>query len=402
MFGAGFSFSGATFFQPAPVIPVQGANNGVSLNGTDVVLGNDAGTGAGGSAQLLNSREIDTNGFDIAFQNFAAATGIVVEGVTGDPSIRWAGSFLQIRMILVGSFLQFARTVPGSLLVGFDYSSNQIIMNADGVAGSLSAFITLRDVDATRSIGSWFRHDGFAGTWSGHRIQNSDAGNTSRTQFEAINNGFANAGIVMGIGSVANTIYPNTSYISVGTVSPGMFIVARSATGFIAWSIGAEGTAGEVMRLVAGGRLGIGVVAPTAAVHTKAGVAAANGAPFKYTAGVAAQTAVENGAKNFDGTNETIAAGGVTYTLAKTLTATAPLDFPNTLTLTSSDLTIALTGAALGDVVLLGVPNASVLPDSCYTAWVSAANTVTVRFNNYSAAPQDPASGTFRVSVVNY
>jgi hypothetical protein len=275
-------------------------------------------------------------------------------------------------------------------------------MNSDGTTGSLGGFLTWIDSDAARSLGSWFRHQGFAGTWSGHRIQNSDAGNTSRTQFEAVNNGFTNAGIVMGIGSVANTIYPNTSYISVGTVSPGMFIVARSATGFIAWSIGAEGTAGEVMRLVAGGRLGIGVTAPTAALHTRAGVAAANGAPFKYTAGVAAQTAVENGAKNFDGTNETIAAGGVTYTLAKTLTATAVLDFPNTNAQLSADLTIALTGAADGDVVLLGVPNASILPDSCYTAWVSAANTVTVRFNNYSAGAQNPASGTFRVSVVKY
>jgi len=131
-------------------------------------------------------------------------------------------------------------------------------------------------------------------------------------------------------------------------------------------------------------------------------VAAVSGAPFKYTAGVLAQTAVENGAKNFDGTNESLAVGGVTYTMAKTLTATAVLNFPNTLTLTSSDLTIALLGAAVGDVVGLGVDIASVNANSCFTAFVSAANTVTVRFNNYSAAPIDPASGTFRVSVTKY
>lgn len=149
-------------------------------------------------------------------------------------------------------------------------------------------------------------------------------------------------------------------------------------------------------------RFGINVTPPTAALHIKAGVAAVSGAPFKYTAGVAAQTIVENGAKNFDGNNETIAAGGVTYTLAKTLTATAVLDFPNTATLTSSDLTVNVVGAADGDVVALGVPIAALNANSSFSAFVSAPGVVTVRFSNYSALSIDPASGTFRVSLVKY
>lgn len=149
-------------------------------------------------------------------------------------------------------------------------------------------------------------------------------------------------------------------------------------------------------------KIGVGVPVPSARLHTAAGVATPGGSPFKYDTGVIAQAIVENGAKNFDGSNESIAAGGVTYLIAKTLTATANLDFPNTLTLTSSDLTIAVAGAVLGDVVSIGVPNAAVLPNSCYTAWVSAANTVTVRFNNYSALPQDPAAGVFRASITKY
>ncbi len=155
---------------------------------------------------------------------------------------------------------------------------------------------------------------------------------------------------------------------------------------------------------VTNGRVCIGnnVVTPTAILHLLQGVAGVSGAPFKYTAGVAAQTVLENGAKNFNGTNEFITAGGVNYTIAKTLTNTAALDFPNTAAQASSDLTIGVTGAALGDVVLLGVPNASQPANSCYTAFVSAANTVTVRFNNYSAAAVDPANGTFRVAIVKY
>jgi len=82
------------------------------------------------------------------------------------------------------------------------------------------------------------------------------------------------------------------------------------------------------------------------------------------------------------------------------LKGSATLDFPNTSAQNSSDLTITVTNAALNDMVMLGVPNGSVLANTCYTAFVSAANTVTVRFNNFSASAQNPASGTFRVYVI--
>lgn len=84
------------------------------------------------------------------------------------------------------------------------------------------------------------------------------------------------------------------------------------------------------------------------------------------------------------------------------MTATATLDFPNTSAQSSSDLTISVPGAVDGDVVTLGVPNACMLANSCYTGWVSAPDTVTVRFNNYSSGAQNPASGTFRAVVTRY
>ena len=78
----------------------------------------------------------------------------------------------------------------------------------------------------------------------------------------------------------------------------------------------------------------------------------------------------------------------------------ATLDFPNTATRTSSDLNITVTGAASGDMVALGVPNAAVVANTTYTAWVSADNTVTVRFNNYDNADKNPVSATFKVTVI--
>lgn len=83
-------------------------------------------------------------------------------------------------------------------------------------------------------------------------------------------------------------------------------------------------------------------------------------------------------------------------------TGTGALNFSNIGAGLSADLTITVTGAALGDTVILGVPDVSVLADSCYTAWVSSTDTVTVRFNNYSAGSLDPASGTFRADVFKH
>lgn len=82
------------------------------------------------------------------------------------------------------------------------------------------------------------------------------------------------------------------------------------------------------------------------------------------------------------------------------LSGSATLDFGNTASASSTDLTITVTGAADGDAVSLGVPSASVLANTCYTARVSAADTVSVRFNNYSALSANPASGLFKVKIL--
>ena len=79
----------------------------------------------------------------------------------------------------------------------------------------------------------------------------------------------------------------------------------------------------------------------------------------------------------------------------------AIMDFPSTSAQSSSDLTATVTGAVAGTPVLLGVPNASVVANTSYSAWVSSTNTVTVRFNNYSSSSANPASGSFYLIVLN-
>lgn len=87
--------------------------------------------------------------------------------------------------------------------------------------------------------------------------------------------------------------------------------------------------------------------------------------------------------------------------IAKVLTATAALDFPSIAAAASADLTITVTGAAVNDSVSLGLP-AAPTAGIVYQAFVSAANTVTVRATNITAAAIDPLSQTFRVTTIGY
>jgi hypothetical protein len=77
----------------------------------------------------------------------------------------------------------------------------------------------------------------------------------------------------------------------------------------------------------------------------------------------------------------------------------ATLNFGNDATQTSEDLSVTVPGAAVGDIALVAPPAA---PDAntCYTAYVSAEDTVKVRFNNYSGGSVNPASGAFIVLVI--
>ncbi|MGN6416124.1 MAG: hypothetical protein ACTHMC_01440 [Pseudobacter sp.] len=81
---------------------------------------------------------------------------------------------------------------------------------------------------------------------------------------------------------------------------------------------------------------------------------------------------------------------------------TGTLDFDLT-SVNSQDLTITVTGATVGDVVAIGVPNGSVATDVTFFAWVSATNTVSVRASRVGGgAAVDPASGTFKVTVFKF
>jgi hypothetical protein len=88
--------------------------------------------------------------------------------------------------------------------------------------------------------------------------------------------------------------------------------------------------------------------------------------------------------------------------IKRIISATATLDF-GTMTAPgcASDLAVTAVGAAVGDTVSLGVPSGSVPAGVQFFAWVSAADTVTIRACAFAGSP-DPANGSFRVAVVKF
>jgi hypothetical protein len=81
------------------------------------------------------------------------------------------------------------------------------------------------------------------------------------------------------------------------------------------------------------------------------------------------------------------------------ITATATLDFASIAFSGCSELTFALPGAAPGDGVAAGWPS-GLEAGLIGMMRVSAANTVAVRLCNFSGAALDPASATFKATIV--
>jgi hypothetical protein len=90
------------------------------------------------------------------------------------------------------------------------------------------------------------------------------------------------------------------------------------------------------------------------------------------------------------------ATGGTT-----TVKGSGTIDFPATSGSQRSDATITVTGAAVGDAVALATPTDWIFSENTtVSGWVSAANTVTIRFsNNGNGGSINPPSATVKVVV---
>lgn len=97
-------------------------------------------------------------------------------------------------------------------------------------------------------------------------------------------------------------------------------------------------------------------------------------------------------------TNGFIVGSGAT--VSKLLSASAALDFGSISAATQADLTITVTGAAAGNEVIMALP-AAPAAGIVFNAFVSAADTVTIRASNISASPVNPSPATYGVIVLS-
>lgn len=86
-------------------------------------------------------------------------------------------------------------------------------------------------------------------------------------------------------------------------------------------------------------------------------------------------------------------------TVSAIFKGSASLDFASIAAAASADLTITVTGAAVGDSVALALP-AAPAAGLVFNAFVSATNTVTVRASNITALAVDAAAATYGAVVI--
>lgn len=202
-----------------------------------------------------------------------------------------------------------------------------------------------------------------------------------------------------------------SSAVFTGNTPEWEFGTAADPTFVVSHGTGTNPT-NSALTVVRKGRMGIGSTfaltgggpntLPTALLHLGAGVANAGFAPLKFTSGTNLATP-EDGAVEYDGTNYFVTSGGTRYTMAKVLTGTASINFASTTNGNNGagvPATITVTGAAVGDLVLVSGPTTAA--NTFFVGQVLSANTVTVRFYNNSGGTIDLASGTYRATVFKF
>ncbi len=78
------------------------------------------------------------------------------------------------------------------------------------------------------------------------------------------------------------------------------------------------------------------------------------------------------------------------------------MTFDSTGPALSNDKTLTFRGASLSDGVIVAPAIGSIEANSCYTAWVSAKNEITIRFNNYSGGSITPNPGRFYIYLYKH
>lgn len=159
-----------------------------------------------------------------------------------------------------------------------------------------------------------------------------------------------------------------------------------------------EASSGVEMTIRASGNIGLGDTNPTAFLQIKAGTSAANTAPMKFTSGSNLSTP-EAGALEYNGSHLYFTANTQRKILLKGLTNTATLDFPILVHGVTDELIVSVPGASVGSSCNCA-PLGSIENNLKWSCYISAANIVKVRLSNLQTSPINPASKSWKVTVI--
>ena len=147
------------------------------------------------------------------------------------------------------------------------------------------------------------------------------------------------------------------------------------------------------------GNVGFTEPNPTATIHVRAGSAAANSAPLKFTSGTNLSTP-EAGAMEFDGSNLYFTPNASRQVLLKGYANTSSINFPGISSGSTVESTVTISGAKTSNSCNCS-PDGSIEAGLIWSCYVSAANTVTVRMFNTTGSVINPAIKNWKITVID-
>jgi hypothetical protein len=420
------------------------ANNGLSVAGKAVQLGQDVGQ-TGGPAALLVDREIPTAGFNLSLsgggsllvnsnkkvgaEKLQVTNGIsVLDNIdTGSFTINKSANTASIKFNSVSSYSPTLTFVDNKGFVfGGDGQTTPLSINSlisiypKDLYDAYDPLINIQPFSADflmRVIGAKNLSSGIS-AGCGLHFQN-DVNKT--LQLYIAGSGASN----LNGGPDASVLWSNSNNglrltSNSNSTSAGIYFTTEGASngnikGFINntgnWMLltGTSINADNGAKLqVSGnetisGNLGIGGITSIGAkMHLGAGTATAGTAPIKLTAGTVLATP-EDGAIEFDGSDLYFTENSTRYKLSKTLTGQLTTSFggPSLSAYNSVTTTLSVAGAQPGDVVNVSANSGVVNPSSIIiTAYVTSANTVTLQAYNASNSTVTIATDTYKVRVI--